>query len=94
MSGQGFSFSRLLDTDLAGTYPRTPSAGLGVDPALADSDVEAVRRDGYVILPDLLSADELTRIRSEVGPLLDRHGRNPFEGHATTTLGPFAPKLP
>ena len=40
MSAQDFSFSRLLETDLAGTYPRTPSAGQSVDPAIADADVE------------------------------------------------------
>ena len=42
-----------------------------------------VQRDGYVILPDLLSADELAEIKQAVAPLLDRSGRNPFEGHRT-----------
>lgn len=83
MSGQDFSFSRLLEADLAGTYPRTASSGATVDPAVADADLASVERDGYVILPDLLTVDELTRIRDEVTPLLDRHGRNPFEGHTT-----------
>ena len=42
-----------------------------------------MQRDGYVILPDLLSTDELAEIREAVRPLLDRHGRNAFEGRTT-----------
>lgn len=72
-----------LAGDLAGKYRRTPSGGQDVDPAVADADVEAVLRDGYVILPDLLTAAELRAIRADVDPLLDLKGRNNFEGHAT-----------
>ncbi|WP_461712427.1 phytanoyl-CoA dioxygenase family protein, partial [Streptomyces sp. DSM 41013] len=72
-----------LAGDLAGTYRRTPSSGEQVDPAVADADLAAVLRDGYVILPDLLTAAELDAIRSAVGPLLDQRGRNGFEGRAT-----------
>lgn len=79
-------FSDLLHADLAGTYPRTASAGQGVDPAIADADLARVLRDGYVILPDLLSADQLVAIKEAVDPLLDRHGRNPFEGEATQRI--------
>ncbi|MFI9508989.1 phytanoyl-CoA dioxygenase family protein [Nocardia sp. NPDC052566] len=77
--------SSLLDLggDLAGTYRRTGSSGAGIDPAVADADLAAVQRDGYVILPDLLTPDELDAIREAVAPLLDRHGRNHFEGHTT-----------
>lgn len=72
-----------LGGDLAGTYRRTVSSGTTVDPALAEADLAAVLRDGYVILPDLLTPDELDDIRASVLPLLDRHGRNHFEGHTT-----------
>lgn len=72
-----------LTGDLAGTYRRTRSSGEQVDPAVAEADLAAVLRDGYVILPDLLSATELDEIRNAVGPLLDLLGRNGFEGHAT-----------
>jgi uncharacterized protein YhaN len=34
----------LLTADLAGTYPRTVSAGLGIDPAVADADLARVLR--------------------------------------------------
>jgi ectoine hydroxylase-related dioxygenase (phytanoyl-CoA dioxygenase family) len=77
------SLPDLLGADLAGTYRRTVSAGAGIDPALADADLAQVQRDGYVILPDLISADELAKIKEAVAPLLDRSGRNRFEGHRT-----------
>ncbi|MFI5781505.1 phytanoyl-CoA dioxygenase family protein [Nocardia sp. NPDC051570] len=72
-----------LGGDLAGTYRRTASAGAGIDATVVEADLAAVRRDGYVILPDLLRPDELGEIREAVAPLLDRHGRNRFEGHTT-----------
>lgn len=72
-----------LAGDLAGTYPRTVSSGASVDEATVEADLAAVARDGYVILPDLLSPTELDAIRAGVAPLLDRVGRNNFEGHTT-----------
>ena len=83
MGSDDSSFQDLLGADLAGTYRRTVSAGAGIDPAVADADLARVQRDGYVILPDLLSADELAEITEAVTSLLDRSGRNPFEGHRT-----------
>ncbi|MEU1204126.1 phytanoyl-CoA dioxygenase family protein [Nocardia sp. NPDC005825] len=74
---------RDLDGDLAGTYRRTGSSGASVDPAVVDADLAALERDGYVILADLLTAAELDEIRESVAPLLDRSGRNNFEGHST-----------
>jgi hypothetical protein len=81
----GDKVSSLVDLagDLAGTYPRTASSGAAVDEATVNSDLAAVARDGYVILPDLLSPAELDAIRAGVPPLLDRVGRNNFEGHTT-----------
>ncbi|CPW38202.1 Phytanoyl-CoA dioxygenase [Mycobacteroides abscessus subsp. bolletii] len=72
-----------LAGDLAGTYRWTLSSGDSVDPAVAEADLAMLRRDGYVILPDLLTADDLMEIREAVVPLLDLHGRNRFEGHTT-----------
>ncbi|WP_408066870.1 phytanoyl-CoA dioxygenase family protein [[Mycobacterium] crassicus] len=75
--------SDLLDKDLAGTYRRTVSAGASVDPDVVAADLAAMERDGFVILPDLLSAAQLDEIRASVTPLLDKTGRNGFEGRAT-----------
>lgn len=76
-------FSDLLSKDLAGTHRRTASAGQTVDSAVADADLAAVLRDGYVVMPDLLDAGQLEEIRAAVTPLLDHHGRNSFEGGLT-----------
>jgi ectoine hydroxylase-related dioxygenase (phytanoyl-CoA dioxygenase family) len=75
-----------LSGDLAGTYRRTASSGATVDPAVVDADLAAVQRDGYVILRDLLAPGELEEIRESVAPLLDRRGRNGFEGHTTQRI--------
>ncbi len=72
-----------LAGDLAGTYQRTRSGGEQVDPKVVEADLAAVLRDGYVVLPGLLTAAELDTVRTAVGPLLDRRGRNGFEGHTT-----------
>lgn len=84
--GEKVSCSMDLGGDLAGKYRQTSSSGTEVDPAVAEADLEAVRRDGYVILPDLLTSDELTEIRNEISPLLNKKGRNRFEGHTTQRL--------
>ncbi|CAM4475749.1 phytanoyl-CoA dioxygenase family protein [Nocardia ninae] len=72
-----------LGGDLAGTYRRTASSGEHIDAAVVAADLAAVERDGYVILPDLLTQPELDEIREAVAPLLDRRGRNRFEGPTT-----------
>ncbi|WP_330180273.1 phytanoyl-CoA dioxygenase family protein [Nocardia sp. NBC_01503] len=75
-----------LAGDLAGTYRRTESSGSTVDSALVDADLAALLRDGYVILPDLITAHELQAIRDDTDPLLNLKGRNNFEGHATQRI--------
>lgn len=86
MSPDKPAFADMLKSDLAGTYPRTASAGQSVDPAVAEADLAAVQRDGYVILPDLLTPEQLSEIRRAVAPLLDHHGRNAFEGRSTQRI--------
>ncbi|MFB7716137.1 phytanoyl-CoA dioxygenase family protein [Nocardia sp. NPDC056100] len=75
-----------LAGDLAGKYRRTESSGSTVDPAVVEADLVAVLRDGYVILPDLLTDDELKAIHDDVDSLLNLKGRNNFEGHATQRI--------
>ncbi|CAM5730340.1 phytanoyl-CoA dioxygenase family protein [Mycolicibacterium aubagnense] len=75
-----------LGGDLAGTYRRTASSGAAVDPAIVDADLAALARDGYVILPDLLSSAQLDEIREAVTPMLNLHGRNGFEGRSTQRI--------
>lgn len=75
-----------LTGDLAGTYRRIESSGAGVDAAVVDADLAAVQRDGYVVLHDMLSAEQLADIRAAVAPMLDMRGRNNFEGTATQRI--------
>ncbi|WP_155060341.1 phytanoyl-CoA dioxygenase family protein [Streptomyces blattellae] len=72
-----------LHTDLARRHKATESSGATVPDEVVDADFAAVERDGYVILEDLLTESECEEIRSAVTPLLDRTGRNTFEGERT-----------
>lgn len=51
--------------------------------------VEALERDGYVILEDLIDREQRERIREETRRLADKTGANPFEGHKTQRV--YAP---
>ncbi|MEM7412428.1 MAG: phytanoyl-CoA dioxygenase family protein [Myxococcota bacterium] len=73
-----------FQTDLARKYPFTRSeAAAQVPEAVIAADLETVRRDGYLVIPSLLSHDELGAIRDGVAPLLGHAGRNDFEGVQT-----------
>jgi hypothetical protein len=75
-----------LGTDLAGRHKATESSGATVDPAVVDADMAALERDGFVVLEDLISAEDCARIRESAAQLLDRTGRNIFEGQRTQRL--------
>jgi ectoine hydroxylase-related dioxygenase (phytanoyl-CoA dioxygenase family) len=51
----------------------------------AARDVAAIRARGFVVIPDLLSADQLAGMRAALAPHLRAEllGRNNFEGHRT-----------
>ena len=70
-------------TDLAGRHRATASAGTTEDPATVEADLVALQLDGYVVLENLISTQECERIRAAVTGLLDRTGRNTFEGERT-----------
>lgn len=49
-----------------------------------DAHMLRLQRDGYTIIEDFLSADELREVRERLVPYLDTHaGRNNFEGYKT-----------
>lgn len=85
MSREPATMSALEDLgrDLARRHKATASVGATVDPSIADADLAAVERDGYVILDDLISPEECERVRAAGTPLLDKTGRNNFEGERT-----------
>lgn len=75
-----------LRGDLAQRYKWAPSGGSSVDSAIAESDLAALDRDGYVIWENLLSAEECRQIREVVRPWLGHSGRNSFEGRRTQRI--------
>lgn len=72
-----------LHADLARRHRATVSSGATVSAAVVDADLAALERDGYVILDNLLTETECEDVRAAVTPLLDRTGRNTFEGRLT-----------
>jgi len=58
------------------------------------SDVDVLRRDGFVILRDVLGASEVRAIVDALAPFEDaqRHGRNNFEGERTKRVYSLAGK--
>jgi hypothetical protein len=71
-----------LFTDLARSH-RSDLSGTRVPDSVVEADLAAVGRDGYVVLPGLLDADEVRRAREVLAELLGPLGRNNFEGHLT-----------
>ena len=62
------------------------AARRGVDPARVDVLLGEVLENGYVILPDLIGADVIERIRRESAPFLSFDGRTEFEGFKTRRI--------
>jgi len=72
-----------LGADLARRHRAVPSSGAAVPAPVVEADLDAVTRDGYVVLEGLLDEAECAAVRDAVAPLLDRTGRNTFEGART-----------
>jgi ectoine hydroxylase-related dioxygenase (phytanoyl-CoA dioxygenase family) len=64
-------------------------------PAVADL-AEAIRRDGYAIVPELLSSQEVGEIKAALGPWLcgRQMGRNDFEGFHSERVYALLAKAP
>lgn len=54
-----------------------------IDDTVTTEDMAGMDRDGYVIVPSLISREICEEIRSELRPHFDHKGRNPFEGFKT-----------
>lgn len=76
-----------LQSDLAGTYGFTHSAeAAALDQDMVDAQHTRLLDDGYIILDNMLSAETVETLRSDARPLLDRMGRNSFEGERTQRI--------
>jgi len=58
----------------------------GVDNASVDSLLQELDENGYVIVPELVPREEMTRIKDEILPLLQHDGRTEFEGFKTRRI--------
>lgn len=62
---------------------------MGMGDATTQSQLEALARDGYVILEGLIDRAKCAEIREAAQRLVDKKGANPFEGHLTQRV--YAP---
>lgn len=73
--------------ELAQKYRSTAGTQDAIDPAIVERDLEAVERDGLVIIEELVSDEKRREIRDDVTPrFVHGSGRNNFEGFATQRL--------
>ena len=73
-----------LGGDLAGKYRQTHSqAAQTIPKSVTDADLASIEANGYVMIENLLSEEELDSIRAAAEPLLSASGRNDFEGLKT-----------
>lgn len=81
------NFQAYAETDLAGTYGFTRSEeAAAIDSVLIDGQQQKLMRDGFIILENLVSRDQLAALRSASIPHLTNCGRNSFEGEATQRI--------
>ncbi|MBL4630007.1 MAG: phytanoyl-CoA dioxygenase family protein, partial [Paraglaciecola sp.] len=73
--------------ETAKKYKKTQSeAHEQIEPELLTDYLSVLERDGYVVIPDVLSKNALEKIRAAVEPLLNETGRNYFEGELTQRI--------
>ncbi len=73
-----------LGGDIAGTYRQSQSgAAQEIPTAVTDADLASIEANGYVMIKNVLSEEELDSIRAAASPLLSASGRNDFEGLKT-----------
>lgn len=73
--------------ELARKYKSTAGSQEAVDPAVIDALMAQVEADGYVVIEDLVGADQIAEIRAALAPHFTPHtGRNNFEGFGTRRL--------
>jgi hypothetical protein len=72
--------------DLARKHRSTAGSQAPVDEAQIARLLAEVEREGFVVVPDVLSNETVEQVRAEVLPRLTHAGRNGFEGLATRRL--------
>lgn len=76
-----------INSDLSGRYKSTAGSQDSVDPAIIDSAIEQVNRDGYIIIENLFSPEDMAALKVDaLTRFKHTSGRNNFEGLATQRL--------
>lgn len=79
--------SETITSDLSGRYKSTAGSQAGVNPAQIDSALQKINRDGFIIIENLFSPEEMDGLKADVEPRFKHEaGRNNFEGLATQRL--------
>ncbi|GGX74675.1 hypothetical protein GCM10011309_26050 [Litorimonas cladophorae] len=79
--------SETITSDLSGRYKSTAGSQANVDPGKVDSALQKINRDGFIIIENLFSPDEMDALKADVEPRFKHEaGRNNFEGLATQRL--------
>jgi ectoine hydroxylase-related dioxygenase (phytanoyl-CoA dioxygenase family) len=87
MDASHLDFRSYFTADLAGKYRSTAGSQEPVSPALLETSLEALERDGYVVFEDIVPQAKLEEIRADITPRFKHEsGRNNFEGFATRRL--------
>jgi ectoine hydroxylase-related dioxygenase (phytanoyl-CoA dioxygenase family) len=85
-SGDTFRTIDDLYADHAGTHRSTAGKHEKIDAKITAADVQAVKKDGFVIMENLLNQEQLSKIKEEADRLLSHYGRNSFEGQKTRRI--------
>ncbi|ABG42272.1 Phytanoyl-CoA dioxygenase [Paraglaciecola sp. T6c] len=73
--------------DNAGKYRQTQSEKVKLIPEhVTRADLKQVEKNGYIVIENVLSSDEITTVKNAILPLLNETGRNSFEGYKTQRL--------
>ncbi|MEM7360225.1 MAG: phytanoyl-CoA dioxygenase family protein [Pseudomonadota bacterium] len=81
------SYADFLKHDLAQTHGFTHSeAAEQIDPELLNAQRQQLLEDGYIILHDMVSSEQLELLREQTTSHLNHMGRNSFEGERTQRI--------
>ena len=80
--------------DLARTYGFTRSeAAAAIDPKLVETQQQELLENGYIILENLVSTEQMQALRDACAEHLEQFGRNSFEGELTQRIYGLPEKL-
>jgi len=82
-SSKRISSASDLEQDLASRYTQSKPVKEQIVTESINEDLVTLEKQGYLVIENLLSPDQVRVIREQALPMLDNTGRNNFEGHKT-----------